>query len=237
MSTANLIARMPMSDEQLQKLLDDDVVATQSLMGSLVQENLALRQEVEDLQVYRALAYRDPLTGLRNRRYMEERLGEEIDRSKRGTESPFSVLMVDVDEFKAINDTHGHGIGDETLVWVAQFLERNLRDHDICCRTGGDEFTILLPRADAEGCAQLVERLREQLDTANAGRTIAVSLSVGSATWPRDGATASRLLETADTAMYRDKQRRKARRLPADTVRMQAREATLSWPGPSTTLQ
>ncbi len=230
----NIISAM--SDDQLKNLVRDEADGGTVLVNDLVRENLALREEVQNLRMYRSLAYKDPLTGLRNRRYLEERLAEEIDRSRRAPDGVFSVLLVDLDEFKAINDTFGHAEGDRILIWVARFLERNVRDHDIVCRTGGDEFVILLPNAGEEGSALLVSRLRAALEAANAGRINAVGLSIGAATWPDNGSSAERLLESADMAMYQSKQRKKAARLPAKTVPMRVRvseDETLPWGGPT----
>lgn len=230
----NIISTM--SDDQLQTLIVDETEGGTALVNDLVQENLALRQEVQNLRMYRSLAYKDPLTGLRNRRYLEERLAEEIDRSRRVADGIFSVLLVDLDDFKAVNDTFGHAEGDRILIWAARFLEHNVRDHDIVCRTGGDEFVILLPNADEEGSRLLIERLRSALDTANAGRIRSVGLSVGSATWPDNGSSADRLIESADLAMYQNKQRQKAARLPAKTVPMRVRvveDETIPWGGPT----
>ena len=148
----------------------------------------------------------------------------------------FSVLLVDLDDFKEVNDTRGHAEGDRTLIWVARFLERNVRDHDIVCRTGGDEFVILLPNAGEAGSSLLIDRLRSALDAANAGRVTPIGLSIGSATWPDNGSSAERLLESADMAMYQTKQRRKAARLPAKTIPMRVRameDETLPWGGPT----
>jgi diguanylate cyclase (GGDEF)-like protein len=230
----NIISTM--SDDQLQTLIVDETEGGTALVNDLVQENLALRQEVQNLRMYRSLAYKDPLTGLRNRRYLEERLAEEIDRSRRVADGIFSVLLVDLDDFKAVNDTFGHAEGDRILIWAARFLEQNVRDHDIVCRTGGDEFVILLPNADEEGSRLLIERLRSALETANAGRIRSVGLSVGSATWPDNGSSADRLIESADLAMYQNKQRKKAARLPAKTVPMRVRvveDETIPWGGPT----
>src|SRR5882672_8700366 len=129
----------------------------------LSRQNAVLRREVAKLQVFRAMAYRDPLTGMWNRRYFEERLGEEQSRSQRAGGRRFSVLVVDINDFKAINDDHGHPAGDVLLKWVGEFLTTHLRTHDVACRTGGDEFSVLLPDVSGEDCGHLVARLRDQL--------------------------------------------------------------------------
>jgi len=170
-----------------------------------------LRREVAKLQVFRSMAYRDPLTGLWNRRYFEERLAEEESRSQRaGSGRRFSVLVVDINDFKLINDQHGHPVGDTLLKWAGEFLHTHLRTHDVPCRTGGDEFAVLLPDIGAEDSARLVARLREQLVVANLGREIPLGMSLGVATWPDSGSTVADLIAHADEEMYADKRRQKA---------------------------
>ena len=186
-----------------------------------------INAEIEELRVYRRLAYRDPLTGLRNRRYLDERLREEMQRARRHADPTFSVLVFDLNNFKNINDVHGHGVGDDCLRFIARFLEENLREHDICCRTGGDEFTAILPESDSLGAELLVARLRERLARANATRDLPVHLSIGVATWPEDGGDSETLLEAADRAMFRDKAHQRGERLP----RNPRRDQTLPWTG------
>jgi diguanylate cyclase (GGDEF)-like protein len=193
----------------------------------LSRENAALRKEVSRLQVFRGMAYRDPLTGLWNRRYFEERLKEEASRSERaGSERRFSVLLIDINEFKGINDRYGHAAGDAFLKWVGEFLTTHLRTHDVPCRTGGDEFTVLLPDISAEDCVRLVARLREQLAVANMGRDVRVELSLGTASWPEVTTNCERLLAHADEAMYADKRRQKAARREKNRDRDREREQT-----------
>ena len=176
----------------------------------LSRENAALRREVGKLQVFRSMAYRDPLTGLWNRRYFEERLAEEESRSERAGARRFSVLVIDLNDFKTINDQHGHPMGDALLKWAGQFLQTHLRTHDVACRTGGDEFAVLLPDVSSEDAARLVARLRDQLVVANRGREIPLGMSLGTATWPDAGTTTAELVAHADEEMYADKRRQKA---------------------------
>jgi diguanylate cyclase (GGDEF)-like protein len=181
-----------------------------------------LRKEVTRLQVYRAMAYRDPLTGLWNRRYFEERLSEEFSRSQRaGSGRRFSVLVVDINDFKTINDEHGHPVGDAVLKWAGSFLVTHLRTHDVPCRSGGDEFAVLLPDVSREDAARLVTRLREQLVVANAGRDIPVGLSLGTATWPDVGTSCADLIAHADDEMYEDKRRQRAAREATSPARLE----------------
>jgi diguanylate cyclase (GGDEF)-like protein len=180
-------------------------------LARLERQNMALKRAIGRLQVYRAMAYRDPLTGLWNRRYFEERLKEEFSRSRRaGAGRRFSVAIIDINGFKEINDEHGHQAGDVLLRWVGEFLNSHLRTHDVPCRTGGDEFMVLLPDLSAEDCAPVIARLRETLAKANEGRAIPVSLSIGTASWPEIPHSCEKILETADAAMYADKRAQKA---------------------------
>jgi len=172
------------------------------------------------------MAYRDPLTGLWNRRYFEERLNEELSRSQRaGLSRRFSVMVLDLNDFKSTNDRHGHLVGDSVLKAVGEFLVTHLRQHDVACRTGGDEFSVLLPDLPAEDSGHLVDRLRRALDTANAARRIPIALSIGTASWPQAGDTIDGLLTRADEAMYADKHRQRSKRVPAAGRREVARRS------------
>ncbi len=191
-----------------------DTKATQ--LARLSRENAALKRELARLQVYRAMAYRDPLTALWNRRYFEERLNEELSRSQRaGMGRRFSVMVLDLNDFKATNDRYGHPVGDAVLKDVGEFLVTHLRHHDVPCRTGGDEFSVLLPDLSAEDCGHLVDRLRGGLGAANAVRRIPIALSIGTASWPEAGDSIDALLTRADEAMYADKHRQRAKRIPS----------------------
>jgi len=189
----------------------------------LSRQNASLRREVARLQVYRAMAYRDPLTGLWNRRYFEDRLREELSRSRRaGPERRFSVMVVDVDDFKRVNDLYGHAAGDAVLKEVGEFLIAHLRNHDVACRTGGDEFAVLLPDLSAADCGALVERLRGARAEANAPLATPVSLSLGTASWPEAGDSLDTILAQADRAMYAAKRRHKGRERDATAAQRTA---------------
>lgn len=157
------------------------------------------------------VAYRDPLTGLRNRRFFNERLGEELCRLRREPERVCSVIMVDLNGFKALNDTRGHAAGDSALAAVGAFLESLTRTTDLCCRVGGDEFIVLLPNTDEAQCQRVLQRIRERLPAlarVGLGRR---GLSLGAATaTPSDDEL--RLLSRADERMYADKREARAAR-------------------------
>jgi diguanylate cyclase (GGDEF)-like protein len=208
------------------KALADDI----QQLTELVAEHELQSAEIHTLQHYQDLAYRDPLTNLHNRRYFDERLAEEIRRGQRHEERSFSLLLVDIDNFKWINDHHGHVMGDATLSLVARHMEHNLRDHDVCCRTGGDEFTIILPETGSDNAERLRERLSEFIRPAGWDFPGNVSLSIGAATWPNDGLSAESLLAVADVRMYDNK---RTRCQPEEKKRAQPRkrDVTLPWIG------
>lgn len=154
------------------------------------------------------LARTDALTKLPNRRDILERLNEESVRVER-TGRPLSVLMLDIDRFKAVNDTHGHAVGDTVLLAVAQCIESSLRRIDHCGRLGGEEFLVLLPEATREEALAAAERLRETIAVSACCLDfglVRITVSIGVATHEGGGALAPEsLLKAADAALYRAK--------------------------------
>ena len=157
-----------------------------------------------------AQARTDALTGLGHHGALMDHLDRAV-----ATDAPLGLAMIDLDDFKAVNDTLGHAEGDRVLVAVARFLERNTRAVDVCCRIGGDEFAVILPDTDEDGRRAVVDRLRHAVRPAIDGRTERIGLSVGVATCPPEIPDADRVVAAADEAMYRDKERRKALRQSA----------------------
>jgi len=186
-------------------LADAALAALHSELERLRAENHALRAVAE-------LAYRDALTGLRNRRALSERLDEELALAQRNPAHAGSALMIDLDDFKRINDHHGHHAGDEALCAVARILESATRSSDIVCRTGGDEFVVLLRDSDASAAAAFTKRLLARVAETNAARSVPLSISVGIASWPADGTDAREILSMADAAMYAHKRAQKGQR-------------------------
>lgn len=153
------------------------------------------------------LARRDPLTGLLNRRAMHELLDEHASRLRRAGDT-FAVLLVDLDHFKAINDRHGHDVGDRALVHATHCIAQALRAQDRIGRQGGDEFVVLLPGCDVRRAAAEAERLRLEVQASplqHAGAVLPLSLTIGVAQWAGAGEDCARLLARADEALLRAK--------------------------------
>jgi diguanylate cyclase (GGDEF)-like protein len=166
---------------------------------------------LENARLYedaRNLADRDPLTGFYNHRFLHERLGEEVVRSQRGRR-PMSVLMLDLDDFKLVNDTFGHLFGDRVLTWTADLIRSTLRASDVPARYGGDEFAIILPETDAGEARSAAERIlaafRDNAFVSEQRGPVPIGASIGAATFPANGRTATELIAAADLALYRVK--------------------------------
>jgi diguanylate cyclase (GGDEF)-like protein len=173
--------------------------------GAVIHNSIVFEQTQED-------SLTDPLTGLPNRRSMFVHLARELSRADR-LNSELAVIIMDVDNFKAINDTYGHNVGDRALSQVATALQSALRPYDLCVRYAGDEFIVVLP--DGGRVAAEAKR-RELLDLVasiefevRAGKRLRLAASAGAAVFPEDGATDEALLADADHRMYRDKAARR----------------------------
>jgi diguanylate cyclase (GGDEF)-like protein len=164
---------------------------------------------------FQLMSITDPLTGLLNRRYLEERLTEELNRSTRYNYS-MSCLMIDIDDFKKYNDLNGHQAGDAALKITAHGLKAALRSADIACRYGGEEFCILLPQTSLTEAGVIAERMRQRVAETDYpyGKTQplgVVSISVGISTFARDIDTAEKVISAADRALYNAKSQGKNR--------------------------
>lgn len=166
---------------------------------SLALANFQLRETLHRQSV------RDSLTGLYNRRHMEESLAREVGRAWRSG-GPLSVLMLDLDDFKHVNDTLGHASGDDALVAVAELLAAHVRSGDLACRYGGEEFALVLPDCDLIAATQRAEQLRQAISAVGLHGDdtlpLAPTVSVGVAAFPDHGATPPELIAAADGALY-----------------------------------
>ena len=157
-------------------------------------------------------ALTDPMTGLPNTRSLRIHFDKEVGRASRAG-STFQVLMLDLDGFKAVNDSFGHKIGDAMLTEVAKVIREQLRDYDFLARYGGDEFVALIPDTNLEDVLELCQRI--ETGVANCKLHVqddayaAVGVSIGSAGYPAQGETFDQMIVAADKAMYRRKTRRR----------------------------
>jgi two-component system cell cycle response regulator len=158
------------------------------------------------------LAHTDSLTGLYNRRYWEPELARHVELYKR-YRHPFAILMLDLDNLKWVNDTFGHAAGDTALTHLATVMRMSIRDVDIPCRFGGDEFLILMPEADRNAIQMVGRRISESINKTRfkLGRSFAsLQVSFGAAACPENGVEAEALLREADASLYRAKEARAA---------------------------
>jgi diguanylate cyclase (GGDEF)-like protein len=187
------------------------IESAQHQIDILVERNITLQKELTELTQkeaqFRHLAYHDGLTGLPNRNLLQDRFHQAISQAKR-RHKPLALLLLDLDEFKHVNDKLGHGSGDKLLQAVALRLTKIIRGGDTACRYGGDEFVIMLPEIDSTKIATALSvkisgRLSEPyiID----GHKIHMAASIGVAVYPGDGHTFDDLMKQADTAMYRSK--------------------------------
>jgi diguanylate cyclase (GGDEF)-like protein len=183
---------------------EERLARTLAEQSALALANLRMRD------VLKVQSIRDPLTGLFNRRYMEESLDRELRRTIRKGSS-LGILMIDVDHFKSLNDTFGHEAGDVVLRSLGVLLKAHFRGEDIVCRYGGEEFTVILPEASQEIAQQRSSALCEatkQMLVQHRGQPLrAISLSIGIAIFGEHGTTAEALIRAADSALYMAKAR------------------------------
>ena len=195
-SQNNLSYRLPLDTH-------DEIGRLAGEFNAMAERLMQHQHKLEDLSA------RDGLTGLYNRRELERRLHEETQRARRYHRS-LSVMMLDVDHFKVVNDNYGHQAGDEVLITVTDLIQLHVRPVDVVCRYGGEELAVILPETDAEGAHTVAERIRatveESITTTPQGDMVRVTVSIGLATFPRDGDTAAGLVHSADSALYVAKQ-------------------------------
>jgi len=191
-----------------QSFTDEDLGLLQAI-GSFI----TMAMDRSDLHVrteeLKEISITDPMTGLLNRRYFQERLTEEIERTRRHA-LPVCLMMVDIDDFKKINDQYGHLMGDEVLKEVAQIIRNTIRTIDVASRFGGEEFTVILPHTAKEDANLIAKRLCElvskggDLQKKIEGKAN-LTVSIGLASFPEDAETINELIDHADQALYKAK--------------------------------
>ena len=182
---------------------DAETLTSFADQASVAIENVLLHQETRQLSIT------DGLTGVWNRRYLEMTLRKEIERAQRFGR-PLSVLMLDIDRFKRVNDRHGHQRGDEVLIEVTRRILTEIRTNiDVVGRFGGEEFIVVLPETPSGGARVVAEKIRASMRdepfTGASSDPLSVTVSVGVSTYPEDGPDAEELIRRADSAMYRAK--------------------------------
>jgi len=178
---------------------DEEALYSLARQAAIAVENVLLHNEAQRASIT------DPLTGLWNLRYLSMVLNQEVERSAR-FDRPLSLLMLDLDHFKTVNDTYGHARGDEVLVEFARRLRSVVREVDSVARYGGEEFVVVLPETTIDGAVRLAERIgatvRDSPFTSDEGPALPVTVSVGAAVFPANGTSGSQLLQAADAALY-----------------------------------
>jgi len=182
------------------------LLASALVLGLFAYVMIQLRDREQRLK---EMVRTDYLTGVQNRRSFMERAELEFARAKRFG-NPFSIVMLDVDHFKRVNDNHGHSTGDEVLKVVAHVLDGEIRRHDVIARYGGEEFALLLAETDEAQAGTMAERCRRRIEGARlvvGGAAIRVTASVGIASYPREGVSKiDQLIDLADKALYQAKE-------------------------------
>jgi diguanylate cyclase (GGDEF)-like protein len=177
-------------------------------------DDRSLRKEFEDIEEFvrksrkrlATLANADKVTGIFNRQYFDKIAAQEFDKAQ-AAKRHFSILFADLDHFKDVNDNYGHRIGDDVLRAVAWLIQKACRNTDIVARYGGEEIVVILPNTTASDAVKIGEEIRQIIATQTEERLgIAVTVSVGVASYPEDGVSLDSILEKADQALYQAKQ-------------------------------
>ncbi|MCF8068635.1 MAG: DUF484 family protein [Desulfobacterales bacterium] len=195
-----------MNENRFKPGMDTSLLERLAMKVSLCISNVTAHEKL------RLLAYQDPLTGLLNRRALDSALKRELVRSNRYS-NIISLLFIDLDNFKPVNDNYGHDFGDELLVYFSKNLLNVCRETDIAARYAGDEFVLVLPETDFKNADNLINRLRDNINKSplrNKSKTIPVSFSCGiSTTSEPDMDTPAKLIKKADERLYKEKSKKK----------------------------
>ena len=209
------IGVLNLTDKTSGATFDDVDLSLLDLIGPQIAIALERAEWQDRATQFQLMSVTDPLTGLLNRRYLEERVTEELNRSTRYNYA-MSCLMIDIDDFKKYNDLNGHQAGDEALKITAHCLKAALRSADVACRYGGEEFCILLPQTSLTEAGVIAERMRQRVAETDFpyGKSQplgVVSISVGVSTFALDIDTAAKVISAADRALYKAKSKGKNR--------------------------
>lgn len=181
---------------------------TQFEVSCITKSVRAFREKIETISDLKGLTYTDDVTGLYNQRYLEMVLDREVSLAKRN-DTDFSILFLDLDHFKSVNDKHGHLVGSQLLYEVGQELKKTLRESDIVFRYGGDEFVSVCSHTNAQEAMLVAERVREKIEKkrflAKQGMEIRLTASIGVASFPEHAQTTEQILTVADQALYGSK--------------------------------
>lgn len=186
----------PETENEIQKV-DPWYFEVMRFRTALLFSSKKFRDKISELNLH---VNTDPLTGLHNRRGMQLFLDE---LQNMGTE--FSVLIVDIDYFKLVNDQFGHDQGDQMLKVLAEQMKKNFRENDVCCRMGGEEFAVLMTTADREVVYKAAERLRQSIEGITAHMATPITISIGIASWPVDAQDVKDVFKLADNRLYQAK--------------------------------
>ncbi len=192
------------------------------LVSAFNSMSLSLKQSMEEIQAInsqlRVMSVTDPLTGMYNRRYIEEQLEREVKQSQRSNQ-PLSIIMADLDNFKDYNDRHGHIAGDEALKELGELLSYSIRETDVVARYGGEEFLIFLNHTDKDGALKTAEKLRQAVEERIfdlKGEKTRITMSLGVSSLPENGTNFDELFDAADKALYQAKDKGRNRVSAAD---------------------
>ncbi len=189
-----------------------DITQRKQAEQELQKANEQLRIQLDEIQSLQASlreqAIRDGLTGLYNRRYLNETSERELSHAERDN-YPISIMMIDIDYFKRLNDTHGHQAGDDVLKALSSLLHNGIRQSDIACRYGGEEFIILMPEVGRADAIRRADALRKEFSSQQVyyqKEALSATISIGIATYPENGTTMDEVIKAADSALYAAKQ-------------------------------
>ncbi|HZI87732.1 MAG TPA: sensor domain-containing diguanylate cyclase, partial [Pyrinomonadaceae bacterium] len=209
------IGVLNVTDKSSGEKYDDIDLSLLEIIGPQVALALERAEWQERATEFQLMSITDPLTGLLNRRYLQERMNEEVNRSRR-YEYPMSFLMIDIDDFKSYNDLNGHQAGDQALQITAHCLKVALRAADVACRYGGEEFGVLLPQTPLTEATAIAERMKQRVAETDyphgkSQPTGGVTISIGISTFNKHVDSPDRIIAAADRALYNAKRKGKNR--------------------------